>query len=436
MHSMSVARTAALALSLLVAVPMGGVAQDTASPGASPAATPRPPGEWFFALEPGMCFDDVWDADGKFDFATLPQIVPCEMPHDNEIVAIVSMGDGDFPPGDLEPLVVELCDPEYRAFLGRPVRDAQMGTLAYWPIETDWDAGARSAICTVDANEKVVGTARSGSLRAPGERIAVYREERGAADIWLVDAGTGELENLTENQLTEVIDIPSWRPDGSAIAFTVEEAEGDTGIFEVPAAGGTAVPLLVGPGTQDGPAFSPDGTMLAYISEIGDQYEIFTTDLTTGDAARLTKHSDRDSNAAWSPDGEQIAFRRRTDGRSDIWLMRADGSDAVQLTADAGNNYGPQWSPDGSTILFSSDRTGDFDVWVMDADGGNQRAITDHPADDDFPVWSSDGAFIAFQSDRHTGHTLWLMRVDGSEPSDLTGVGAIGWPRFAPTPAA
>jgi len=115
--------------------------------------------------------------------------------------------------------------------------------------------------------------------------------------------------------------------------------------------------------------------------------------------------------------------------------MRADGSDAVQLTADAGNNYGPQWSPDGSTILFSSDRTGDFDVWVMDADGRNQRAITDHPADDDFPVWSSDGAFIAFQSDRYTGHTLWLMRADGSEPSELTGVGSIGWPRFAPTPA-
>ena len=432
MHQRSIVNTVALTLGTLVALPLGGMAQDPASPGASPAVTPRPPGEWFFALEPGMCFDDAWDADGSFDFATQPLIVDCDVPHDNEVVAIVPMGDGEFPTGDLEPMVVKLCEPEYRAFLGRPLRDALMTTSAYWPIESDWAAGARSAICTVYTSDKVVGSARSGTLRAPGERIAVYREERGEPDIWLVDAGTGELTNLTKDQLTELIDIPSWRPDGSAIAFSVEESVGDTGIYEVPAAGGTAVPLLVGPGTQDGPAFSPDGTTLAYISEIGDQYEILTYDLATGDGARLTKHSDRDTNPAWSPDGEQIAFRRRTDGRSDIWVMRADGSDPVQLTTDAGNNYGPQWSPDGSTILFSSDRTGDFDVWVMDADGSDQRPITDHPADDDFPVWSSDGAFIAFQSDRYSGDTLWLMRADGSEQSELTGVGSIGWPRFAP----
>ena len=52
----------------------------------------------------------------------------------------------------------------------------------------------------------------------PGERIAVYREVDGVGDIWLVDAGSGELVNLTEGQLTELIDIPSWRPDASSIA--------------------------------------------------------------------------------------------------------------------------------------------------------------------------------------------------------------------------
>jgi TolB protein len=375
----------------------------------------------------------VYTPEGDFDFATQPLIVPCDQPHHNEVVAMPVMGDGPFPEGDLEPLVVSLCEPEYEAFLGKPSDQAVMRPLAYWPDANDWAAGARSAVCTVYTDDRVVGTARSGSLRAPGERIAVYREVRGDSDIWLVDAGTGELTNLTEDQQNEIIDIPSWRPDGTAIAFSMEEAAGDTGIHEVSADGGRSRPILVGSGATDGPRLSPDGTRMAYIAKVGGgEYDLFVQDLATGESTRLTNHPDRDSNADWSPDGELIAFRRRDGGQSDIWVMRADGTEPVQLTSDAGNNYGPMWSPDGTTILFSSDRTGNFDVWVMDADGSNQRPITDHPANDDFPAWSSDGAFIAFQSDRYLGDTLWLMRADGSDQSELAGSYAIGWPRFAP----
>lgn len=397
--------------------------------------TPRVPGAWFGALSPGDCFDDAWTPEGGFDFATGPLIVPCDQPHHNEVVAMPVMGDGDFPPGDLEPMVVDLCEPAYEAFLGRPVAEALMRTSAYWPDAQDWAAGARSAVCTVYTDDRVVGTARSGSLRAPGERLAVLHQPGDDADLWIMDAGTGELLDLTQGRWTEVRDVPAWRPDGTGIAFSMEESPGDTGIVELVAESGLVVPLVVGPGTQDGPAFSPDGTSLAFITHIDSEYDIVTRDLASEADTRLTTHTDRDSNPDWSPDGDWIAFRRRTEGQTDIWVMRRDGSDATPLTSGPANDHSPQWSPDGRRIVFSSDRSGDLEIWIMDADGSGLRRLTQHPAVDDFPAWSSDGAFIAFQSDRYLGQTLWLMRADGSEQTELAGVHAIGWPRFAPAPA-
>lgn len=421
----------AIAVAGLIAA-VGGSSVLGADPSAAPEPTPRTPGAWFEALEPGMCFDDAFTDDG-WDFATGPLIVSCEGPHDNELVARVPLDFDSFPEEDLEPTMVELCAPEYEAFLGRPEEQSLLNTSAYWPIESDWEAGVTYGFCTVYAAGPVSGTGRSGSLTAPGERIAVYREVDGVPDIWVVDAGTRELTNVTQGQVKVVIDIPAWRPDGSAIAFTMEESPEDTGIHEVPAAGGETVPVLVGPGRQDGAAFSADGERMAYISDVdATEYEIYTLDIATGDGNRLTDHADRDTSPEWSPDGEHIAFRRRTDGENDIWVMRADGSNPVQLTADSGHNFGPRWSPDGSSILFSSNRAGNYDVWVMDADGGNQRPLTTHPGLDDFPAWSSDGSFIAFQSDRYGGVTLWLMRADGSDQSELAGTGALGWARFSP----
>jgi TolB protein len=425
-------RTALVAAGLLAALvlPAGGPAL-----GQEPSPTPRPPGAWFFAMEPGMCFDDVYLPDGSWDFATLPLEVDCDLPHDNEVVATVSMGTGAFPPGNLEPMVVELCEPEYQALLGRPSDATLVTTSAYWPIESDWNAGATDAICTVYGSGKLVGSARSGALRAPGEVVAVFREVDGDPDIWLVDAGTGEpIANLSNASLTELVDVPSWRPDGSALAFAAQVVPGSSDIFEVDVASGTVTRLISAEGEQNGPAYHPDGTSIAYVSRANpdDEYDILVTDLASGETRHLTDFPGRDASPDWSPDGAHLAFRRDTDGVSDIWVMRADGSEATQLTAGEGDSFDPRWSPDGARIMFTNDRAGNDDIWIMNADGSDPRPLTTHPADESYPAWSADGEFIAFRSSRYNGDTLWLMRADGSEASLLSTFSPVGWPRFAP----
>jgi len=64
-----------------------------------------------------------------------------------------------------------------------------------------------------------------------------------------------------------------------------------------------------------------------------------------GNVRRLTDDSRRDMDPAWSPDGTQIAFESNRDDASDIYIMDADGGNVRQLTDDPGRDDDPAWSP-------------------------------------------------------------------------------------------
>ena len=77
------------------------------------AAESAETGTWFDGLEPGVCFNDAFDDDGDFDFTPPALIVACDQPHDNEVVARLSLGEGGFPTRDLIPEVDALCADAY-----------------------------------------------------------------------------------------------------------------------------------------------------------------------------------------------------------------------------------------------------------------------------------------------------------------------------------
>ena len=93
--------------------------------------------------------------------------------------------------------------------------------------------------------------------------------------------------------------------------------------------------------------------------------------------ARLTNHSETDGTPAWSPDGTRIAFTSDRDGDNDeIYVMNADGSGVTRLTNHSASDWMPTWSPDGARIAFASQRDGDFEIYVIDvpAPGAAPRA--------------------------------------------------------------
>jgi Tol biopolymer transport system component len=94
---------------------------------------------------------------------------------------------------------------------------------------------------------------------------------------------------------------------------------------------------------------------------------------------RLTNAPGRWSDwPAWSPDGSKLAFDSNMGFNGyQICVMNADGSNRIALTS-LGKNTLPDWSPDGKKIAFSSDRSGHQAIYLMDTDGSNQIRITNN----------------------------------------------------------
>jgi uncharacterized repeat protein (TIGR01451 family) len=137
---------------------------------------------------------------------------------------------------------------------------------------------------------------------------------------------------------------------------------------------------------------------------------------------RLTTNPGFDDQPAWSPDGTRIAFSR--DG-ANVFVMNADGTGQTNLTGGVGTiNAQPNWSPDGTRIAFSSDRAGTLDIFVMNANGSAPTQVTTDPASDDQPAWSPDGTRIAFTSDRAGTFDILTVNPDGTGTTNLTSAGA------------
>ncbi|HSH83476.1 MAG TPA: DUF5050 domain-containing protein, partial [Herpetosiphonaceae bacterium] len=232
-------------------------------------------------------------------------------------------------------------------------------------------------------------------------------------DIYAMNAdGTGQTA-LTSNAGFNV--HPAWSPDGSKIAF-VSTREGDSEIYVMNANGSEQMNLTSNAASDYWPAWSPDGSKIAFESN----YEIYVMNADGSEQTRLTTFVGFDSYPAWSPDGSKIAFVSTLDGDYEIYVMNADGSEQTNLTNNAAKDIHPDWSPDGSKIAFQSYRDGDSEIYVMNADGSEQMNLTSNAVDDTYPVWSPDGSKIAFESYRDGDSEIYVMNADGSEQTSLT----------------
>ena len=211
---------------------------------------------------------------------------------------------------------------------------------------------------------------------------------------------------------------------------------GDLDIFVINADGSGRANLTNSPGRDAVPAWSPEGSRVAFTSRRTGDSEILVMGDDGTAQLNLTNHPGSDQHPTWSPDGGRIAFGSDRDGQFDVWVMNADGSGVTNLSNNPTFDNYPDWSPDGALIAFHSDRTGQHDIWVMNADGSGQRDLSDNPgAADSGPAWSPDGTRIAFVSDRDGNLEIFVMSADGSEQTQLTFTdpgGVNRWPAWSP----
>jgi Tol biopolymer transport system component len=123
----------------------------------------------------------------------------------------------------------------------------------------------------------------------------------------------------------------------------------------------------------------------------------------------------KDGSPAWSPDGSRIAFSSERDGNAEIYVMKADGSGMTRLTHTSADERDPAWSPDGRTIAFITGRTGKTELSTMKPDGSDQKKLLSMDRGDAAePRWSPDGSTIAFVHlpDGRTGRAAIICTVN------------------------
>ena len=268
------------------------------------------------------------------------------------------------------------------------------------------------------------------------------------SDLMAADAGTGAASPLLTGSSFAV--FPVWSPDGTRVAFAMNDPGGDSTSLYVMNADGADL-TRIGGGSVVSISWSPQGDRIAFVdrqSFSGSGLYVVTP---TGSDPQLISPGQWES-VSWSPDGQRFVLTgwpHNTEHGcppdcTDIYTMRSDGGGLTKLTDDNIYEHYATWSPDGTKIVYT--RTKNFDdadygsdVFVMNADGTGQTRLTDWQGFDSFPVWSPDGRSLAFASDRGAtakqqqdnrdngsfgGISLWVMAADGSDPRMLVDGGS------------
>lgn len=231
------------------------------------------------------------------------------------------------------------------------------------------------------------GAAFAQAPNTGGDTIAFHRD--GA--IWLMnDDGTGQRALQYGMQ-------PAWSPDGTRLAYNGggQDTRENIGLIDV--RNGYTVEL-----TNDGfnrwPTFSPNGKKIAYASND----DIWVMDAEDGaNKTRLTFLRDTENGAtapSYSPDGSRLAFGTF---RGDVYVMNADGSGGPQVVAYSGaGNADPAWSPDGTKLSYIS---GWDDIMYVPVNAGGTFGTPSRLAGSgefvDGQSWSPDGNELAYSAD-------------------------------------
>jgi TolB protein len=187
-------------------------------------------------------------------------------------------------------------------------------------------------------------------------RLLFRRSRPRASEMWTMGVDGGS-EKQVPNDPPGHQFYPSVSPDGSRLLFaSVKSATGDTdrGIETQAPTGGPVTTLFDFPGAFDSaPAWSPDGTKIAFESNLDvfdvnptRDSEIWVMNADGTDVRMLTSNTAHDEGPAWSPDGTMLAYSSGpTNLTVDINVMTAAGVHLRTLTDYAGRDESPDWQP-------------------------------------------------------------------------------------------
>jgi len=210
----------------------------------------------------------------------------------------------------------------------------------------------------------------SPSVSPDGRYLAYTSYKEGKPNLFIMDMETGK-------------DIHSERDDGMKLGTTwfgkstlgyARTSGNQSTIYTFDAASRQKKAVLTKEGILTSPSFSPDGSKMAFVSDMYGSPQVFIKDLSSGDVKRLTYSGSYNTSPSFSPKGDLIAFVSKINGSFEICTMNVDGSNQRVLTS-GGINDSPHFSPCGRYIIYSSKKGDQYNVYIMLYNGENKRML-------------------------------------------------------------
>jgi TolB protein len=267
-------------------------------------------------------------------------------------------------------------------------------------------------------------------------KIYFVSSRSGTKEIWEMDYDGQNQHAVTH--LGTISLSPRISPDNTRIAFASLGREGwAIRMYSFELGRLVSFPSGTAGGSNQSPAWSGDGTRLAFSSSRSGNPEIWIADASGANLRKLTSFAGPNVAPAWNPrTNAQLAWVSGRTGLPQIYTMDQDGANVQRLT-DGGYAISPSWSPSGQFLTFSWNRKygpgapGGQDIYVMDIASKRWLQLTHEAGSNDFPSWAPDNRHIVFERAIGGHSQIWTMLADGTEQHQLTQTGNNFMPNWS-----
>ena len=211
---------------------------------------------------------------------------------------------------------------------------------------------------------------------------------------------------------------PAWSPDGSELAYVSFEG-GQAEIFTHNIRTGIRKSRSRYKGLNGSPAWSPDGKKLALTLSKSGNPDIYILNLSDNKLQRLTDHWSIDTEAVWTADGKSIIYTSSRSGKPQLYKQSVTvGSKPERLTYEGNYNASASVSADGKSVAYVHGEGNVYRIAVLELATKSSRILTDGPLDES-PEYAPNNSIILFASQEKKQAVLAGVSVDGRQKQRL-----------------